>query len=999
MAMTMPSRTFGDLLRRYRLAASLTQEELAERAGLSLRGISDLERGVRRAPRRETIQLLAEALHLSAAERSLMEGTARQRGIPAKPAPRRDSGARVWASGFSSAPLVGRTYELALVDQLLADGPPVLLVTGEPGIGKSRLLQAGIERAERAGWTVVSGGGHRRSGQEPYAPLVGALADSLRYQSAAQQRLHVQGCARLVSLLPELAETGVVSRPTWTLPPEQERRLMFGAVARYLTNVSGPAGTLLVLDDLHWAGPDALDLVRAVVLDSPGERPLRLLAAYRDTDLAPQDPLALLAADLTREGQARRAFLAPLAEAEATALLEELLPEMDPANGDTRLRRQVLERTGGVPLYLVCCVQALATGHLSWNGANHVPWTLHEAILQRVVALPEAAQQLLRLAAVAGSRVLRALLMAVAPRIELAEEVVLEALEGCGRARLLIETDGDAYQFSHDLIREVLLTDLGTARRALLHRRVAETLEQMTGTPPIEALAYHYAQSGEGEKVISYLERAGDAAWARYAHAEAAEAYREVVTRLEAAGNEMEAARAREKLGQVLALLARYDEALEALAAAAARYDLAGEREGQVRALAQLGQVHRWRGTAQEGLGRLLPLVETLTMDAPSQATASFYVALTHLYFGTGHYQKQLTLAGAAATMAQTLGDDRLRAVAQGQRGSALVALGRLEEAYQILSQEVIPLAEAARDAQTWSHAHSHLVEIATYRGEFVQARDYVERALTNAEQPSDRGRLAYLTVQRGLLAFLLGEWERARGDFHLAAELAPPGAFTSYPLGALGLLNQARGDEETAAAYFTKALAQAEQHHDVRAQRWLQRILAERDLLAGRPEQAGARLAPLLDLANLAASDVEVKQLLPLVAWVYVESGELGRAEQLLTPLLAETRAAQLRLTLYDALPVRGLLAVRRGRWLEAEESFEEALGLAHDFPHPYGEAKVLMWYGDLLLQRHEPVRARQRFEAALAILNRLGERLYARRIEQLFGPTAGGAGGESHG
>src|SRR5215831_13716199 len=102
--------------------------------------------------------------------------------------------------------------------------------------------------------------------------------------------------------------------------------------------------------------------------------------------------------------------------------------------------------------------------------------------------------------------------MAVAARIDLAEDVVLEALEGCGRARLLVETGDDAYQFSHDLIREVLLADLGTARRALLHRRVAEALEQGPGALPLESLAFHYAQSGETEKVLSYLERSGDAA-------------------------------------------------------------------------------------------------------------------------------------------------------------------------------------------------------------------------------------------------------------------------------------------------------------------------------------------------------------------------------------------------------------------------------------------------------------------------------------------------------
>ncbi len=466
---TASSQTFGDLLRRHRLEAGLTQADLADLAGLSVRGLSDLERGARLIPRRETVQLLAEALHLSAAERTRLEAAARQRQVPIS------SGSVSPPQMAPAPPFVGRVQELALLDHLLTDGPPVLLVAGEPGIGKSRLLQAGIERAEAQGWTVLPGSCHRRSGQDPYAPVVGALVDFLRRQSPVQQRLHLQGCTWLVRLLPELVDTDVVSRPTWTLPSEQERRLMFGAVARYLTNIAGPAGTLLVLDDLHWAGSDALDLLQALVR-APTERPLRILGAYRDTDIGPQDSLALFAADLTRERQANRVMLAPLAEAEITALLEEMLPET--VDEEPRLRQKVLERAGGVPLFLVSCAQALFTGALTWNGGSHVPWTLREAILQRVVALPKTAQQVLRLAAVIGRRVPRTLLVAVATRSDLAEEQVMEALEGCGRGRLLEETDEDAYQLTHDLIREVLLADLGIARRALLHRRVAEALEQ-----------------------------------------------------------------------------------------------------------------------------------------------------------------------------------------------------------------------------------------------------------------------------------------------------------------------------------------------------------------------------------------------------------------------------------------------------------------------------------------------------------------------------------------
>src|SRR5262249_55571939 len=169
----------------------------------------------------------------------------------------------------------------------------------------------------------------------------------------------------------------------------------------------------------------------------------------------------------------------------------------------------------------------------------------------------------------------------------------------------------------------------------------------------------------------------------------------------------------------------------------------------------------------------------------------------------------------------------------------------------------------------------------------------------------------------------------------------------------------------------------------DLWALRWLQGSLAERDLLAGQPEQARARLTPLLDLATPEGSGLDAKQLLPLLAWAHIELGELRQAQRLLTPLVGETRAAHLRLLLCDALRVQGLLATRRGRWYEAEAALGEALRLTRAFPYPYGEAKILMWSGYLLLQQHDRGQAQQRFAAAHSLLERLGERLYARRIE----------------
>ena len=177
----MATRTvssFGEILRTYRAAAGLTQEELAERVGMSARGISDLERGVRRTPYRRTVELLAEALNLTQEEHNAFVQAARRRGRPIASSADATENAR-----GALPPLVGRGSELILLQHLLDGlGPPLLLLAGEPGIGKTRLLREAATRARVAGWTVLEGGCSRRGGQLLYAPLLEALEGWIQAQ-------------------------------------------------------------------------------------------------------------------------------------------------------------------------------------------------------------------------------------------------------------------------------------------------------------------------------------------------------------------------------------------------------------------------------------------------------------------------------------------------------------------------------------------------------------------------------------------------------------------------------------------------------------------------------------------------------------------------------------------------------------------------------------------------------------------------------------------------
>ena len=163
-----PSPPFATLLRRYRQDAGLSQEELAEQAGLSVRTVGDLKRGGSHAPRKDTVELLAQALALAAPERAALVEAARRLSTTSSCLP--------IPAGMSSPPLVGRRHELALLEQhLRGQGPTMLLLTGEPGSGKTRLLHATLPRAAGYERRLLEGGCQRRGGHEPYAPLLGAL--------------------------------------------------------------------------------------------------------------------------------------------------------------------------------------------------------------------------------------------------------------------------------------------------------------------------------------------------------------------------------------------------------------------------------------------------------------------------------------------------------------------------------------------------------------------------------------------------------------------------------------------------------------------------------------------------------------------------------------------------------------------------------------------------------------------------------------------------------
>jgi tetratricopeptide (TPR) repeat protein len=563
----------------------------------------------------------------------------------------------------------------------------------------------------------------------------------------------------------------------------------------------------------------------------------------------------------------------------------------------------------------------------------------------------------------------------------LPEDEVLSALESAHRLRLLEAADG-AYRFAHDLVREVVEADVGPARRLVLHRRAAEVLEAGPGEPPLALLAFHYARSDAQDKAVRYLERAGDQAEAQFAHTSAAAYYQELIERLESSGRPLDALRIREKLGTVLAIEAHYDAALVALEPAADSYQAAGDLESLGRVTAKIGQIHSNQGTQQEGLARVLPLVERLEADGASYSIALLCLTLTDLLQFSGRISEALGAAERATGLARALGDMHMVAMAEMRRGSVLEALGRVGDARGVF-REAVPVAEAVGDFQCLSRIFNNLAHLCLHEAAFESSLHYVNRAQVQAERIGDARNLTFQLMHRGLIYFCSGNWRLARADAEQAAALCQQiGLFfvSGYPHMVLGFICFGEGNWAEAAAHLEQAVGLA----DSRAPEALvmaSSVLAEIDLLEGRPEEARARVDLLLQ--RFPPENCDNAYLLPKLAWAHLELGDLTKAEVAAAQAVAFTQSVEDFLNLVEAVRVQALVFVAQQRWKEAERILTENLAETQRRCYSWGEARVLDSLGQLHTRTGAIEPARDRLEAALAIFQRLGARKDSARLQ----------------
>ena len=644
----------------------------------------------------------------------------------------------------SPAPFVGRDAELAALDaawdRAAAGGRHVVVVTGEAGIGKTRLATEAALRVSAQGGLVLFG----RCDQEaivPYQPIVEALDGYVAATPADElPALDEAARAELAAVLPSL------DGPLAGRGGPDGRARLFDAVTALVASAAADRAVLLVLDDLQWADDDTLLLVRHL-LRRAGDAPVLVVAVSRDHDVAPGSVLGDVIHALDRDGWVRRLPLGGLDEADVRALVQRTSPT---ASDQVALTRRLMAETAGNPFLVT---EMLRTPLDASDG--QIPLGVQELVAGRLGRLGLAATELLRAAAVAGSRFELDLVAAAAG---LDEDATLDGLDAALASGLVTEESAERYRFPHDIVRRTLVAQLSGARRRALHARLADAIEARRSdrlAAYTAVLAHHTAATAGprgDQRAVRWSRAAAAQANARRALVEAvrlerqalshvpgddggqrAEVLMELAMALLAAGDPggeptlLEAAAAARQHGRfdvlarvALALADRAEERPELRTDAAALVDAAlasfrpADEEGglvHARLLARavaLGGDGDGRRPGDEALGTLRRRLEALG--------------------GPDHLDERSALARDLAILADAAGDPAMAIVAAHERAMA-AALAGDDEAADACLRVIEEAAAKTDDPVAAALAAEHEAARAAMGGRFDDALVAIEAA------------------------------------------------------------------------------------------------------------------------------------------------------------------------------------------------------------------------------------------------------------------------------
>jgi len=676
---------------------------------------------------------------------------------------------------------VGRERELAellagLEDALSGRGR-LFLISGEPGIGKSRLADELANRAAQRGAQLLVGRSWEAGGAPAFWPWVQALRTLVREHDPEKLRPELGSrLPDLAQLLPELRELIPDLPEPPSLDPEGARFRLFDAVVSFLRVTAEREPLLLVLDDLHAADEPSLLLLQFVARELASSC-LLVVGAYRDVDPTLGDPLAATLAELAREPVTRSLVLGRLTEGDVVRFIEETTRRAPTA----ALVEAVFGESEGNPLFVGEIVRLLeAEGRLNEPSLElSIPRSVKDVIGRRLRRLSDVCNRMLVLASVLGREFD---LDALARVSELDHESLFELLDEALSERVVSDVPGvpARKRFAHVLVRDTLYDGLKPALRTELHHQVVEALEKLYGEEPgphLAELAHHAVSARDFDKGLSYAQRAGDRALALLAYEEAVRLYGLALQVFDLGKMEDARIRCELLLGLGEAQAREGDCAASTTFLEAARLARsAGFREQLACAALGYGGRFVWMISGRDE--NIAPLLEEALRgigEEDSELRAMVLARLAGALRDQPVPERRGELSAEAVEIARRLGDSSTLAYVLDGRHSAIWGLDNLEDRLTIVD-EIVRLADEIGDREREIQGRFYrafaLLELGDAQAAHEELRA-MERLADELRQPAQQW---YVAVLRTILALFEGRFEEAGALISNALDLAERG-------------------------------------------------------------------------------------------------------------------------------------------------------------------------------------------------------------------------------
>jgi DNA-binding CsgD family transcriptional regulator len=766
----------------------------------------------------------------------------------------------------SSPVLVGRSGQLSALDSARAEAgrgsPSAVIVGGEAGVGKSRLVSEFADRSRGAGARVLTGGCLELGADGlPFAPFTAVLRELVRGLGAAgvAELLPAGATRELARLLPEFGE------PAGAQDPGEARARLFEQMLILFGRLAEAGPVVLVVEDMHWADRSSRDLLGYLIRNQPSAEALLIVATYRSDDLHRAHPLRPLLAELDRIGWVTRMHLGRLTRQDTGQLVAQITGR----NPEDELLAAVYQRSQGNPLF----VEALLGGG---EPASGLPESLHDLLVASVRRLPEETQEVVRIASAGGERTGHGLLAAVTG---LDGAALARALRPAVAANALL-TDSDGYVFRHALIREAVHEELLPGERGQVHRRFAEAI-------------------AAGPALVEPGRAAAEQAWHWYVARDTTRALTSAWQAAGQAGRVLAYAEQLVMLSRVLELWEQVPDAAQrigadhaaVLEAAARAAELAGEdNRGLTLGQAALREIDAATepdraalllltcGHLKDRLGRadyagdLREALRLVPAEPPSSARARVLEALAHFtlheHRGGGWDDPALrAIAQEAVVTARRAGDAATEAAALVTQAYAEPAGGNVERIRALLAR--------ARSVAAKAGAYEPVLEAASIESETLEGAGLHEQAAAVAREglTAARGYGLARTYGAALASNLaeplasLGRWDEAAEIIEGTLQLSPPRVNRTYLWRLAGDIALARGDLAAAAGSVAsiRAVLDDTRHHD-QHHLPLVRLDTELRLAQGRPAQALGAVYDALDRFDL--------RRVPRYAWPLLVAG-----------------------------------------------------------------------------------------------------------------------------